>query len=257
MVQRVAVVGGSGRLGARVIRALAARGVSTVPLSRRSGFDLTRSGPDLLARDLAGCDAVIDCSDAADRRPATFEASAAALAMAAGRAGVRQLVAVSIVGIDRPGLRRMGYYQGKLAQERALAAAAMPVAIVRSTQWFGFADQASAGVDLGRFGRLNLAPAMRMRPVSLDAVAERLARAALDGLHQGRIELAGPELMRLAELVRRVWRARGVRARVAQLPIPGIPGFADGSLLPGTRAEIDPTTVEAWVVAEGLSQSAG
>ncbi len=257
MVQCVAVVGGSGRLGARVVRALAERDASALALSRRTGFDLSRSDPDQLARALDGCDAVIDCSDAADRKPSTFEASAAALAVAAGRAGLRRLVAVSIVGIDRPGLARMGYYQGKLAQERALGAAAVPVGIVRTTQWFGFADQASAGVDLWRFGRLNLAPTMRMQPVSIDAVAERLARAALDGIPEGRIELAGPEPMSLAALVRRVWRARGVRARVAQLPIPGIPGFADGSLLPGSDAEIDPATVEDWVERERLSRPAG
>lgn len=257
MVQRVAVIGGSGRLGARVVRELGEQDVLAVPLSRRTGFDLCRSEPDQLARALDGCDAVVDCSDAADRKPSTFEASAVALAIAAGRAGVRQLVAVSIVGIDRPGLARMGYYQGKLAQERALRAAAAPVGVVRTTQWFGFVDQASAGVDLGRLGRLNLAPTMRMQPVSIDAVAERLARAALDGVPEGRIELAGPESMSLAELARRVWRARGVRARVVQLTIPGLPGFADGSLLPGPDAEIDPTTIEDWVATEGLSRPGG
>lgn len=261
MVERIAVVGGSGRLGARVVRVLAEQGAAAVALSRRNGFDLSRSDPDQLARALDGCDAVVECSDADDRKPASFEASAAALAVAAGRAGVRQLVAVSIVGIDRPGLARMGYYQGKVVRERALRAAAVPVGIVRTTQWFGFADQAFAGIDLGRFGRIGLAPTMRMQPVSIDAVADRLVRAAVQGLPEGRIELAGPEPMSLAELVRRLWCARGIRARVAQLTIPGgrsfgIPGFADGSLLPGPDAEIDPTTVEDWVQAERLSRPA-
>ncbi len=143
MVQRIAVVGCSGRLGARVVRVLAEQGAAAVALSRRNGFDLSRSDPDQLARALDGCDAAIDCSGAGDRKPATFEAFSAALAVAAGRAGVGQLVAVSIVGIDRPGL-------------------------------------------------------------------------AL-----------------------------------------GIPGFADGSLLPGPDAEIDPTTVEEWVQAERLSPPVG
>ncbi|MFT4216059.1 MAG: SDR family oxidoreductase [Micropruina sp.] len=262
MTRRVAVVGGSGRLGARVVRALGEQGASAVSLSRRTGFDLSRSGPDDLARALDGSDAVIDCSDAADRSVATFEASAGRLAVAAGRADVRQLVAVSIVGIDRPGLARMGYYQGKLAQERALRAAALPVGIVRTTQWYTFADQVYAGVGLGRFGRVGVAPTMRMQPVSTDAVAARLARAALEGLPDGRVELAGPQPMSLAELVRRLWRARGVRVRVIQLTIPGgrgfgIPGFADGSLLPGPDAEIDPTTVEEWARTEHLSRPAG
>ncbi len=94
---------------------------------------------------------------------------------------------------------------------------------------------------------------MRMQPVAGDAVAVRLAEVALDSDPDARVELAGPEPMTLAELVRRLWRARGATARVAQVTIPGLPGFTDGSLLPGPDAEIDPATVEEWVEA----QSAG
>lgn len=247
MVLRVAVIGGSGRMGARVFGALRERGASAVSLSRRTGFDLRLSRPDVLARALDGVDAVIDCSDAADRRVATFAASAAALAEAAGRAGAGRLVVVSIVGIDRPGLARMSYYRGKLAQESALAAGPVPVTVVRSTQWYGFADQVYAALPLGRLGRAGLAPRMRMQPVAGDAVAVRLAEVALEGSPDARIDLAGPEPMTLAELVRRLWRARGAKARVAQVTIPGLPGFTDGSLLPGPDAEIDPATVEEWV----------
>ena len=243
-------------MGARVVRALSEAGATAVPLSRRTGFDLTRSDSDDLTRSLEGIEAVIDCSDAADHRRATFEASAKALSRAATRAGVGQLVVVSIIGIDRPGLARMGYYQGKLAQERALATGPVPVTVVRSTQWYGFADQVYVALRLGRWGRMGLAPAMRMQPVADDAVAARLARAALEAPGSTRIELAGPAPMSVADLARRVWGARGVRARVAQLPIPGLPGFTDGSLLPGPDAELDPTTVEEWVETEGLSPPA-
>lgn len=234
-------------MGAQVVRALVERGASAASLSRRTGFDLRRSRPDELARALDGFDAVIDCSDAADRRVPTFAASATALAEAAGRAGVPRLAVVSILGIDRPGLAGMSYYRGKLAQESALAAGPVPVTVVRSTQWYGFADQVYAALPLGRFGRAGLAPRMRMQPVAGDAVAVRLAELALDSGPDARVALAGPEPMTLAELVRRLWHARGATARVAQVTIPGLPGFTDGSLLPGPDAEIDPTTVEEWV----------
>jgi uncharacterized protein YbjT (DUF2867 family) len=257
MAERVAVVGGFGRMGAQVLRVLGQRGVSAVPVSRRTGFDLRRSGPAALAGALDGADAVIDCSDSAGGRVATFAAPATALAEAAGRAGAGRLVVVSIVGIDRPGLARMSYYQGKLAQEAALAEGQVPVTVVRSTQWYGFADQVYASVPLGPAGRAGLAPRMRMQPVSGRAVARRLVRAALDDAVPGRVELAGPEPMTLVELVRRIWRARGVRAWTAEVPIPGLPGFTDGSLLPGPDAEIDPATVEHWVETERLSRPAG
>ena len=233
-------------MGSQVLRALATRGLSTLSLSRRTGFDLQRSSADELARRLDGVDVVVDCSDAADRAVATFESSARALALAAGRAGVRRLVGLSIVGIDRPGLARASYYQGKLAQERGLAAGPAPVSVVRTTQWFGFADQIYSNLPLGGFGRVGLAPRMRMQPVANDAVGDRVARAAIEDVPGTRVELAGPELVMFGDLIRRVWLARGVRARVAQVPIPGVPGFTDGSLLPGPDAEHDPTTIEEW-----------
>ena len=129
---------------------------------------------DDLTRALAGVDVVVDCSDATDRKVTTFESSARSLAEAAARAGVKHLVLVSIVGVDRPSLKSMSYYQGKLAQERALTAGTVPVSIVRSTQWFGFADQVYPSVRLAG-GLWGLAPAMRMQPVSGEAVAARLA----------------------------------------------------------------------------------
>lgn len=216
-------------------------------LSRRTGFDLRRSRPGELARALDGFDAVIDCSDAADRPVPTFAASATALAEAAGRAGVHAWPWCRSSASTGPGLAGMSYYRGKLAQELALAAGPVPVTVVRSTQWYGFADQVYAALPLGRFGRAGLAPRMRMQPVAGDAVAVRLVELALDSDPDARVDLAGPEPMTLAELVRRLWRARRATARVAQVTIPGLPGFSDGSLLPGPDAEIDPTTVEEWV----------
>ena len=248
MSQTVSVVGGSGRLGTLAVRALAERGAVAASISRRTGFDLQRSSMDDLTRALAGVDVVVDCSDATDRKVTTFESSARSLAEAAARAGVKHLVLVSIVGVDRPSLKSMSYYQGKLAQERALTAGTVPVSIVRSTQWFGFADQVYPSVRLAG-GRWGLAPAMRMQPVSGEAVAARLADAAFEPLPGQWLELAGPEVMSLADLIRRVWRARGQQARAAQVPIPGLKGFTDGALLPGADAEIDPTTIEQWVAS--------
>lgn len=242
------MVGGSGRIGTLVLRALAERGYAAESLSRRSGFDLQRSSPADLTRALADTDVVVDCSDAPDRRSATFESSARTLAEAAASACVTNLVLISIIGVDRPSLKPMSYYQGKLAQERTLAAGTVPVSIVRSTQWYGFADQVYPSVRLGGT-RLGLAPVMRMQPVSGGAVAARLADAALNPFPGQVVELAGPAIMSLADLIRRIWRARGQEARVVQLPTPGLKGFTDGALLPGPGAEIDTTTIEQWVGA--------
>ena len=236
-------------MGAQVVRALTEHGASAVPLSRRTGFDLSCSSREDLLRALDGVDAVIDCSDAADRKPATFAAAATVLAEAAGTAGVARLALVSIIGVDRPGLARLGYYQGKLAQERALAAGTVPVTVVRTAQWYEFADMMFRALPLGPLGRFGAAPLMRMQPVAGFAVARRLASAVLTLSEPGKVEVAGPEPMTLADLIRRVGRARGVPARVLRGPGPGRRGVADGSLLPGPDAERDLTTVEDWAGA--------
>lgn len=86
-------------------------------------------------------------------------------------------------------------------------------------------------------------------PVAGFAVARRLASAVLTLSEPGKVEVAGPEPMTLADLIRRVGRARGVPARVLSVPVPGLRGSADGSLLPGPDAERDLTTVEDWAGA--------
>lgn len=243
---KVAIVGATGRMGVQTVAAVQALGADPVALSRRTGFDLSAHPVDTLSARLAGCSAVIDCSDATDRQVATFTGNAQRLAAAADRAGVTHVVVLSIVGVDRPGLARMGYYQGKLAQEQALAVAAAPVSVLRATQWYEFADMVFMSLPLPGLGRVGLAPAMASQPVAGSSVGRRLAELAL-GDPVGRIELAGPEPMLIPELVRRVNAARGTPVKVAGFPVPGIPGFSDGSLRPGPDAEIDPVTIQEWI----------
>ncbi len=246
----VAVIGGAGRMGRQVLGALRALGADPVGLSRRTGFDLSGGSVPGLAERLHGSAAVIDCSDAG-RGPKAFRQAAERLRQASERAGVQRLVVVSIVGVDRPGLARLSYYQGKLTQERELAAGDLPLCVLRTTQWFEFADLVYVAASLGRLGRIGVAPRMVAQPVAGRSVARRLAEAAMSAGPALSMELAGPQRMSAAELIRRVNAARGISARVGGLPVPGIPGFVDGSLLPGADAEIDPVTIEEW--AAGLS----
>src|SRR5690606_9701734 len=103
---------------------------------------------------------------------AFFSTAAANLAAAAARAGVSRIVVLSIVGVDRI---PFGYYEAKLAQEVTLRAGAVPVTVLRATQFHEFADQNLRRVP----GPVALIPRMRMRPVASSEVADDLVRLAL------------------------------------------------------------------------------
>lgn len=230
---RVAVVGG-GASGAAIARAVEERGGEVRMLSRRTGFDVLR---DDARAALAGMDAVVEATGlfttSARRATRFFTGSTRAVGGAARTSGARHVL-LSIVGCALPEVQGYGYFAGKAAQERAARATGAELAIVRSTQWFEFARQ---NLDRMRFGPVALVPGMRIQPVSLDAVAEVVADAAL-GARQGPVvEVAGPEVTTLWEMTRVLGRPG---AMPVPLPIPGRLGraFGGGALLPGPGAEI-------------------
>src|SRR5690606_31297105 len=141
---KIAVAGGTGLVGRQVSEKLAAAGHDVVILARSRAVDLA-TGEGLDAA-LTGVDTVTDVINIGtiSRAKATefFTATAQNLARAAKHARVKHVVLLSIVGVDRI---PFGYYEAKLAQERALQAGAVPVTVLRATQFHEFADQ-----NLGR-----------------------------------------------------------------------------------------------------------
>src|SRR5215469_9731390 len=100
---KIAVAGATGRVGRHVVDVLEDREHEVVAMSRSTGVDVvTGKG---LADALAGVDCIIDASSgpSPEQEAATqfFTTAAANLQRAGRRAGVRQMVVVSIIGIDR------------------------------------------------------------------------------------------------------------------------------------------------------------
>jgi uncharacterized protein YbjT (DUF2867 family) len=240
------VAGGTGVLGRLVVDVLRSRGHDVVALSRGSGVDLvTGSG---LAASLSGVEAVVDASNTtAGRAKATafFEAVATNLHRYGGEAGVRHLVTVSIVGIDRaPGY---GYYAAKLAHEAAATSGPVPTSVVRSTQFHEFADLV---LSFGRKGPVALVPRMRSQPVAARSVAERLADVAVGSPLSERLQVAGPEQLDVPDMARRLLRARGQKALVLAVPLPGGgKAVASGALLPQQPFETLGPTYGEWLTA--------
>ncbi|UOQ60547.1 NmrA family NAD(P)-binding protein [Leucobacter rhizosphaerae] len=241
---RIAVAGGTGAVGRRIVELADAAGHEVRVLSRSTGVDLERG----TGLDLTGVDTVIDASGVqttSARRSERFFTSATRHLLAAEvAAGVTHHVALSIVGASRA---PHGYYAGKAAQERAVAAGPVPWSILRAAQFFEFAHQVAT-----RVGPLVVVPAMRSQPLAATTVAARLLELAEGGPIGDAEDLAGPREERMVELTR-AWRARtGATGRVIEVPIPGGFGRAirSGAILPGPGAQLTTQTFAEWLQAE-------
>ncbi|HET7053955.1 MAG TPA: NAD(P)H-binding protein [Solirubrobacterales bacterium] len=252
---KVAVVGGTGVLGAPVAKALAARGDEVLALSREPQPGLAEAAShrrinlttgEGIADALAGVEAVVNAANAGPRNAApVLVEGTQRLLRAEAAAGVRHHVDVSIVGCDRVPTR---YYGVKVAQEKAVAAGDVPWSLLRATQFHSLL--AWAFESAARW-RLSPRGSARLQPVDPTVVAERLAEA-VHAAPGGRIpDVAGPEVLTLSELAR-TWSA-AKRRTLVPLPIPmvgrtGRP-LREAALCNPAAASGGPT-FEQWLAGE-------
>ncbi|RFA07852.1 hypothetical protein B7R54_00460 [Subtercola boreus] len=247
---RIAIAGATGTVGRHVVTVAARRGHDVVPLSRSTGQNvITGRGID---EALTGVTAVIDVtsiqSTSADRSREFFRAATSTLLDAARRGTVTHHVALSIVGIDELPL---GYYAGKVEQERLVSDATVPHSILRATQFHEFADQI---LVRGAVGPLTLVPTGLLRPVAALDVAEALvaiaeAPAPADGRHP---DLRGPRDEILLDMVRRVARKRNSRKPIVGVSLPGAywRGMRSGVLRGDASATEGSATFAEWLARE-------
>jgi uncharacterized protein YbjT (DUF2867 family) len=228
MTETVAVVGGTGTLGALVVRDLVAKGATVRVLSRSAAnvpagaahhrVDLT-SGEGL-AQALAGVDAVVDAANSTKGAEEVLVAGTRRLLEAEAAAGVGHHLAISIIGIDRV---PMSYYRVKLAQEQAVESAPIPFSILRASQFPQLLDMAFTAA--ARFGVRPTGTA-KVQPIDPAVVADRLADAAL-APPAGRLpDLAGPRIQTLSELSHAWASARGKHRLPFRIPAWGKMGKA-------------------------------
>ncbi|MEU6210609.1 NAD(P)H-binding protein [Streptomyces sp. NPDC047023] len=214
----IVVTGGTGTLGTPLVARLRALGHEVRVLSRHSPdhpVDL-RDGRGLDAA-LAGAEVVVHCASDARGGGRGDEAAAGRLIDAARRAGtVTNIVYISIVGVD---VVPLGYYRRKLAVERMLEASGLGVTVLRTTQ---FHDLVATIVGaLARLPVVLVPKGVRVQPVAVGEVADRLAELAVPA-PSGRVpDLGGPEIRSLAELARAYQSATGGRRRVLAVPLAG------------------------------------
>jgi len=252
--RKVAVTGATGRVGRHIVDVLERGGEDVVPISRSNGVDvITREG---LPEALQGVESVIDAATwpTPEEEPATefFTTAARNLQTLGERAGVRRIVVVSIIGVDR---FTGGYSAAKLAHERTMLAGPIPVRILRAAQFHEFVTQI---VDWGRQGDVAYVPRMRTQLVAARTVAEALADLATGPEAESNgspiEEIAGPQEERLAEMARLLAARDADPVQVEEVVNEADPDhdlYENGTLLPGPDAKLAGPTFAEWLTREG------
>jgi uncharacterized protein YbjT (DUF2867 family) len=162
------------------------------------------------------------------------------------KAGISHLLALSVVGTQRLG--ESSYFRAKIIQENLISAGKLPYTIIEATQFFdfmkGLADFSTQG------DKVHMAPVF-FQPMTPDDVAKAVERIALSSPANGTVEIAGPEKLRLDEVIRRVLQANGDPREVIADPSALYFGahVTANSLLPEPGATLSGTSFEQWLAA--------
>src|SRR5437667_4555053 len=199
-IMKIVVIGGTGLIGSKLVNKLREHGHEAVAAAPNTGVNtLTREG---LAHALKGASVVVDVSNSPSWDDAAvlkfFETSTQNLLTYEAAAKVGHHVALSVVGTDR--LSESGYFRGKIAQEKLITESSIPYSIVHATQFFEFL-KGLADISMVS-GKVHLPPVL-FQPMAADDVASGVGRVAVGQPVNGIVEIAGPEQVRLDELVRR------------------------------------------------------
>jgi uncharacterized protein YbjT (DUF2867 family) len=248
----ILVAGGSGFIGAAVVRRLVRDGAEVAVMTAHPKSSAARievlgarmvigdvKDSDSLDRAVNGAEAVVQSLSFPNypmekpRKGFTFwefEAKGTErLVAAAAKAGVRRFVFSSGVGAapDAP----KHWSRAKWAGEEAIRASGLPYAIIRPSWAFGPEDRA-----LNRFVQfhrwLPFVPVVgdgsqKLQPVFIDDAAEVFVRAAEPEGPRGTFELGGPEVMTMNDVIRTMMDVRGKRKPMIHFPpfMPKLAGF--------------------------------
>lgn len=245
---KIAVIGATGMIGRQLVGVLEAGGHDVVAVSRSAGVDVvTGEG---LAAALTDVEAVIDVSNAGtiDQTAATefFTTAARNLQEAGAAAGVRRIVVLSILNVDR---FTAGYMVAKAAHEQAALAGSVPVTVLRASQFHEFADQT---LGWGRQGDVSHVPQTRTQPIAARTVAEELAALATGSATDGPSirEIAGPQEEQLVDMAARLAARRGEPSRVEGAEDPSDPDrdlVEAGAFLAGPDTKLAGPTFQEWL----------
>jgi uncharacterized protein YbjT (DUF2867 family) len=243
---KIVVIGGTGLIGSKVVKNLLGLGHEVIAASPSKGINtLTGEG---LAEALTGTDVVVDLANSPSFEDVPvmefFQTAGRNLLAAENAAGVKHHVALSVVGTD--GLQAAGYFRAKLVQENLIKADQIPYTIIRATQFFEFTGAIAGNAMEANGGKISSA---MMQPIFSGDVAAAVTKIAISEPLNGTVELAGPEPIRMNELVRQYLTAKGDGREIITDDSAGYFGTPvdDTSLTPGENPLLGPTRFADWL----------
>ncbi|WOK08340.1 SDR family oxidoreductase [Imperialibacter roseus] len=246
---KILVIGGTGLIGSKLVSKLRQLGHEVIVGSPDTGVNtITGEG---LKEAVAGVEVVVDVANSPSFEDKAvlefFETSGRNLLAAEKAAGVKHHVALSVVGTSR--LSESGYFRGKIAQEKLIKESGMPYTIVHSTQFFEFLGGITNAGTQGN--QVHLSPAY-VQPIASDDVAAAMADATLGEPVNGITEIAGPDQIRLSELVDKYLSATNDSRTVVSDPKALYFGakLTDMMLMPGKNARLGAINFEKWMATQ-------
>ncbi len=247
---KIAVIGGTGLIGSKLVKWLREHGQEVVAAAPSSGVNtLTGEG---LEDALKGASAVVDVTNSPSWEDAAvlnfFQTSTRNLLHYEAAAGVRHHVALSVVGTER--MLESGFFRAKLVQENLIKASSIPYTIIRATQFYEFVKPIA---DLSTEGNRVRLPPVLFQPMASDDVASAIGRVAIGSPLNATAEIGGPEQFHLDEPVRELLAAIKDPREVIADPDARYYGIkvSERTLIPNDDAQLGETRFEAW-----LTQSA-
>ena len=214
---KITVLGGKGLLGHHLVPLLekAGHGVTVASRSTEPAVDL-RSGEGI-AEAIADAEVIFHlASDAFRAKKVDLVGTQRVLQEMTGQ----RLVYVSIVGVDR---HPLPYYRVKYEVEQMIEQSGVDYTIVRATQFHDF-----VAYFLGMTTKLPIGFVPHrfvFQPIDTAEAAAHIA--TLVEFAGGRApDLAGPEVLGIAELARSLMTEKGIERPLIQIPIPGRVGRA-------------------------------
>jgi uncharacterized protein YbjT (DUF2867 family) len=245
---KIVVIGGTGLIGSKVVKKLAASGHDAVPASPDSGVNtLTGKG---LAEVLKGAQVVVDVSNSpsfdAKESLDFFRKATGNLLKFEADAGVRHHVALSVVGTDR--LLENGYMRAKLAQENLIKESPIPYSIVHATQFFEFSNGIADAATAGNTVRV---PPVLFQPMAAEDVAVAVAKVAEGSPLNRIVEIGGPEQFRFDDFVRKFLTSRHDTRQVVADPHARYFGvvLTERTLIPDDGAQLGKTRFADWLAS--------
>lgn len=248
----LAITGANGHLGTRMLRERSAGPMRALVRSRRAAEQVRSAvgeevavrvvdyrDADGLAAALQGCTGVVHLvgilkESAGSRYADAHERPCAALAEAAARVGIERIVYLSILGAAPDADNAC--LASRAAAEQILRDGPVSATVIRVPMVLGEGDYASRALAARarRPWNLVLRPSSLEQPLYAGDVVAALRSAGSRVGASELFELAGPESLPRAELIRRAAAALGRRTRVVPLPL-GL-GLAAAALFERTLA---------------------